>query len=929
MVCVACEAATPTIYSFTNFNTQFTTPDGTNMVIKSGALLTNVSLIGAISGNGTNLTNIQATNIVGTLPVSIGGTGTNSARTVGNNVGNFQMSPTSGDNALTNMLNATPSFINQLGFSFYGNKVPFVWMSGSTTISDWQHEFQFGSGISGSGDSTYSDPLLQDTIFDLNGSPTGWARSGDSYVISRNWSTNSGSSGSSIGVAIMGGADSSGKATNISNNGATFTHVPYNRVNTLMPGNAMLVFNKDAVHLKGFAVAGPNLSGFDSGNYSIQYNDFFNKAFRAPYWVSGVYQPSDAGWRDALVVSNSTGDVGITNGTTVLRALYSAGNSNSVISWGNNSSQISADGFGNIAVGLVGNSNNATFTKFKGASTGTSYASGVRFDSDGAGSGLNYSLETHSIGGTEIGMKGSPLIVGSLGSEGASGGFNAGPTVTVGYGCTNAGDVAGMATLQVIGSIATFLTNQTANYLDPVTNSTILMNGTTITNVLPDASFHAKGRIYTVKNLNSATMNLIATNNQTIDGVYTNRVLAQNQSITVQSDGANWQVLNQSIPTNGGALNYVFTSDANGVGAWQAVTTNQLPSALIAVAGAGLASTVSGLTATLTTNGAVISTNFLPSALVTQAGNGISVSTSGLTDTVSTNGGTVTTPLLSTPEITNTTPGIITMDNGLTVKSNANFWGALVAPSLSSSNASWSISAGGSFSGGVVSGTSASFTTTGAFGSSVNIKNNLQVQGAITTFLTNQSANYTVPTTNSTIIMNGSGITNALPASAAGIKGVIYTVKNANAAALTVNATNNQTFDGGISNIFLAQNDAVTVQSDGANWQVIGRAPAFTMIQTNFNSGQLYTNAYGATIEVSANATLAVAAVVGSAVLGLQVAGTITNYSGTSTLITSIAMNSTNLIKAIVPYNSTYTFTNLSAGAGNSAGVVGGQIMVY
>lgn len=703
MVCITCNAANPTIYSFTNFNTQFTTPDGTNMVIKSGAVLTNVVLSGTTTGSGTvstnnlpgllpalantngngltnlnitnivgnigtnnipgllpqlantnggGLTNLTATNFTGIVPIANGGTATNVSRNVGRNVGVFQMSPAVADTgALTNMLLSTPSFVGQLGVSYYGNFISFLWASASTTQGDWSHSMQIGGGLAGAGDPVYSDPLMVDTIFELNGSPTGWARTGDSYVIARNWSTNANNSGSSIGVAVMGGADSQGKATNVSNNGATFTHVPYNRISTLMPGNAMLVFNKDTDHLKGFAIAGPNLSGLGSGNYSMQYNDFNNKLFRIPFWVSGAYQPSDAGWLDTVQVNPLTGAVGISNGITTLRELRSAGNSNSAISWGLNSAQISADGFGNIQVGLAGNSNNATFTKFKGAATGTAFASGVRFDSDGAGSGLNYSLETHSIGGVEIGMKGSALIVGSLGSEGTAGGFNVGPTITVGYGCTNAGDVAGNATFQIIGSIATYLTNQSANYTVPVTNSTILMNGSGITNALPRADFHSKGRQYTIKNLN--------------------------------------------------------------------------------------------------------------------------------------------------------------------------------------------------------------------------------------------------------------------------------------AAALTVNATNSQTFDGGISNIFLAQNDAVTVQSDGANWQNIGGYRAFTLIQTNFNSGQIYTNSYGAPILVSANATLTTTGVSGNASLSLQIAGTITNQVGISTIVTSIAQSYTNSISAMVPYNSTYTFTNTSAGAGDSAGVNGGQILVY
>lgn len=102
-----------------------------------------------------------------------------------------------------------------------------------------------------------------------------------------------------------------------------------------------------------------------------------------------------------------------------------------------------------------------------------------------------------------------------------------------------------------------------------------------------------------------------------------------------------------------------------------------------------------------------------------------------------------------------------------------------------------------------------------------------------------------------------------------------------------------------------------------------------TLIQTNFISGKLYTNIYGRPILATANATLATTGVSGNASLSLLASGYLTNVFGMSTIVTSIAMSYTNVISMVVPASQTYTFTNTSAGAGDSSAVLGGQILVY
>lgn len=101
-------------------------------------------------------------------------------------------------------------------------------------------------------------------------------------------------------------------------------------------------------------------------------------------------------------------------------------------------------------------------------------------------------------------------------------------------------------------------------------------------------------------------------------------------------------------------------------------------------------------------------------------------------------------------------------------------------------------------------------------------------------------------------------------------------------------------------------------------------------IQTNFVSGFLYTNVYGRPIQVQANVGLSAAAVTGDAGMALWIiagagVGT-TNYDSIQTTALSIAMAYTNQLSGFVATNAAFTFTNISAGAGNTATLIGGQI---
>lgn len=100
-------------------------------------------------------------------------------------------------------------------------------------------------------------------------------------------------------------------------------------------------------------------------------------------------------------------------------------------------------------------------------------------------------------------------------------------------------------------------------------------------------------------------------------------------------------------------------------------------------------------------------------------------------------------------------------------------------------------------------------------------------------------------------------------------------------------------------------------------------------VRTNFISGQLYVNSYGGAIGVSTKAALTMAIVSGDAALHLEIYGTETNASAEATTTLTLVGVKTNVLSGIVPAGVSYSFTNKSSGAGNSAFPVGGQIIIY
>ena len=101
---------------------------------------------------------------------------------------------------------------------------------------------------------------------------------------------------------------------------------------------------------------------------------------------------------------------------------------------------------------------------------------------------------------------------------------------------------------------------------------------------------------------------------------------------------------------------------------------------------------------------------------------------------------------------------------------------------------------------------------------------NVTITGARFAYIA-KTANYTVVATDYTVAANAStGALSITLFTAAGNQGKVYVIKKMDSTAnvVTVATTSSQTIDGATTRALSLQYDAIMVQSDGANWIVIG-----------------------------------------------------------------------------------------------------------
>ncbi len=102
------------------------------------------------------------------------------------------------------------------------------------------------------------------------------------------------------------------------------------------------------------------------------------------------------------------------------------------------------------------------------------------------------------------------------------------------------------SSLHVGGSLTLPITSKTSNYSASEDDYTILVNSSSgaVTISLPSAS-GITGRLYVIKKTDSSgnLVTLDGNASETVDGYSTYSINTQNQSLTIQSDGSNWQII--------------------------------------------------------------------------------------------------------------------------------------------------------------------------------------------------------------------------------------------------------------------------------------------------------------------------------------------------------------------------------------------------
>lgn len=140
--------------------------------------------------------------------------------------------------------------------------------------------------------------------------------------------------------------------------------------------------------------------------------------------------------------------------------------------------------------------------------------------------------------------------------------------------------------------------------------------------------------------------------------------------------------------------------------------------------------------------------------------------------------------------------------------------------------------------------------------------------------------------------------------------------------------TNTLDVNGGISTGTLVVSNTANV---GA--LVIGAATniaSFTVVNTNWISGQIYTNTTGRPILVCGSVVLTTAGVAGYSQMALQCAGSATNYATVLSAVAGLTGVMTNAMTPLVVTNSgVFAWTNTSSGAGDTSGTWGGQYITY
>lgn len=172
-----------------------------------------------------------------------------------------------------------------------------------------------------------------------------------------------------------------------------------------------------------------------------------------------------------------------------------------------------------------------------------------------AGTGISVSGATGAVTITNTGVTSITGTASQITASASTGGVTLSLPSTINVNTSGNAATATTAT-NVTGSITTALSTKTGAYTATASDNTLLGNATSaaFSITLPTA-VGITGKTYTVKKIDSSAnaLTVATTSSQTIDGTTTKPLARQYDAITVQSDGANWMIINQVFGRNGTA----------------------------------------------------------------------------------------------------------------------------------------------------------------------------------------------------------------------------------------------------------------------------------------------------------------------------------------------------------------------------------------
>ncbi len=294
-----------------------------------------VTATGGFFGDGTGVTNLNATNLTGVLAITNGGTAASTAKGAATNVGFYPISNprfgvfAGGGDPFVDAKNSLPSYIGQMGWSSFSNTVVYPWVANAlVTNTGWvTPPWVLVGGLQvGHNFNMPDNGGNADMQWIFNGNPANQTQAfaalhGDAQFEIRN--NNPWSSGSfavfdsvttnSASVITVLSTNSDGIPIYEDEFGALAVGIsPGQAAEVNLPTFGMAIENG----FRPYAIATSTTVGGTAAWYSWMQTDPTNHLLRFPKWIAGKVSPKSAGWLDVLTLNNSTGDAALaTNGT--------------------------------------------------------------------------------------------------------------------------------------------------------------------------------------------------------------------------------------------------------------------------------------------------------------------------------------------------------------------------------------------------------------------------------------------------------------------------------------------------------------------------------------------------------------------------------------------------------------------------------------